>query len=75
MKYLRDEKQEEYEIFLQNLYNWSTLVIKKEQSKALSLIRDYIGCFLSLFSKSIKESYNFINDEELSPYNGVKMVF
>jgi len=63
MKYLRDEKPEEYEIFLQNLYHWSTLVIKKEQSKALSLIRDYIGCFLSLFSKSIKESYNFINDE------------
>ncbi len=46
-----------------NLYQWSTLIIKKKKSEALTSIRNYISHFLSLFGKSIKESHVFIDEE------------
>src|SRR5690606_38714906 len=63
MKHLRDEKVEEYGIFMLNLYQWSTLIIKKKKSEALTSIRNYISHFLSLFGKSTKESHVFIDEE------------
>jgi DNA helicase II / ATP-dependent DNA helicase PcrA len=63
MKYLRDEKAKEYERFKLNLYLWSTMIIRKEKSKVLTFIRNYISHFISLFDKSIKESYVFINEK------------